>query len=186
MILAGAGAAALCIGTHASNAVTGVPALGGPFTLTAADDTTVTDRTYRGKWPVLYFVYTYYPDACPTTLNAIAGALGKLGSSAEKLQALFITVDPRRDTSEVMGEYVKAFGHGIIGFTGSPDENAGVAKEHDVYIAPHPEEGASYSVDHSSLIYLVDPKGKFMKRLSGGLLPDRIAQQLHQLIGQSS
>jgi len=186
MILAGAGGAALFVATHVGNAAGGVPALGGPFTLTAADGTTVTDRTYRGKWLVLYFGYTYCPDVCPTTLNAIAGALGKLGPSAEKLQALFITVDPRRDTPKVMGDYVRSFGHGIIGLTGSPDEIAAVAKEYDVYVAPHPEEGASYSVDHSSLIYLVDPKGKFAKLISGGLPPDRIAQQLHQIIGQSS
>jgi len=146
----------------------------------------VTDRTYRGKWLLLYFGYTYCPDACPTTLNAIAGALGKLGATADKLQALFITLDPRRDTPKVMADYVKAFGHGIVGLTGSPDEIAAVAKEYHVYVAAHLEQGASYSVDHSSLIYLVDPKGRFTKLLSGGLPPERIAQQLHQLIDQSS
>ncbi len=84
-----------------------------------------------------------------------------------------------------MGDYVQAFGHGIIGLMGSPDEIAAVAKEYDVDVVPHPEEGASYSVYHSSLVYLVDPKGRFRQLMSGGLPPDRIAEQLHRLIDHS-
>jgi protein SCO1/2 len=83
--------------------------VGGSFALTAPDGTTVTDKTYRGKWLLVFFGYTFCPDICPTTLNEIAAALDRLGSDAAKLQPLFITVDPERDTPEVMGQFTAAF-----------------------------------------------------------------------------
>jgi protein SCO1/2 len=92
----------------------GTAAIGGPFTLVATNGQAVSDLTYRGKWVLLYFGYTYCPDACPTALNNISVALEKLGSDASKLQPLFITVDPNRDTREVMAEYLKSFDSRIL------------------------------------------------------------------------
>lgn len=187
MILGGAAAAVLLTARQPRDAVMAAPtAIGRPFRLTAANGATVTDRAYRGKWLLVYFGYTYCPDACPTALNNIAATLDTLGSAANNLQALFITVDPRRDTPKAMGDYVKAFGHGIVGLTGSSDEITAVAKEYGVYISPHTEDGAGYLVDHSSFIYVINPEGRFVRVFSGDARPDGMAEQLHQLIDHPS
>jgi len=102
------------------NGEAGGPVVGGPFTLVSGDGHTVTDRDFRGKYLLVYFGYTYCPDVCPTTLNAVAGALDKLGSTADRLQPLFITVDPRRDTPEVIKQYTAAFSPRLLGLTGTP------------------------------------------------------------------
>jgi protein SCO1/2 len=83
--------------------------IGGSFTLGAADGRTVTDQTYRGKWLLIYFGYTFCPDACPTALNNMSEALDNLGADASDIQPLFITVDPKRDTPQVMADYLKSF-----------------------------------------------------------------------------
>jgi len=87
------------------------------FTLTAADGRSVTEQTYRGKWLIVFFGYTFCPDVCPTTLLEIAGALAKLGPRAEAVQGLFVTIDPKRDTPEILGAYVKSFDPRIAGLT---------------------------------------------------------------------
>ena len=109
---------------------TGGPSVGGPFTLENSSGKTVTDRDFRGKYMLVYFGYTYCPDVCPTTLNAVAAALDKLGPKAKDLSPIFITVDPQRDTPDVMKQYTGAFSPELIGLTGTPDEIARVAKEY--------------------------------------------------------
>jgi cytochrome oxidase Cu insertion factor (SCO1/SenC/PrrC family) len=99
------------------------------FTLTTADGASVTTQSFRGKWLVVYFGYTFCPDVCPTTLMEIAGALKALGPRAEALQALFVTIDPRRDTPEVLREYVKSFDPRLVGLTGTPAQVAFAAYE---------------------------------------------------------
>ena len=98
------------------------PAIGGPFTLENSSGQTVTDQTFRGKYMLVYFGYTYCPDVCPTTLNAVAAALGKLGPKAKDLTPIFITVDPHRDTPGVMKQYTAAFSPALVGLTGTPEE----------------------------------------------------------------
>src|SRR6266542_5971239 len=111
--------------------------IGGPFTLTSPDGATVTEQTYRGKWLLVYFGFTSCPDSCPTALLEIAAALEKLGPGADRLQPLFITVDPLRDTPAVMGNYTQSFDPRIVGLTGTPQQIAAVAQEYGVYYAPH-------------------------------------------------
>jgi protein SCO1/2 len=153
-------------------------AIGGPFTLTAADGRTVTDQTYRGKWELIYFGYTSCPDACPTALNNMGVALDRLGPDAAAVQPIFITVDPKRDTQEALAEYLKSFDPHIVALTGTEDQIAAVAKEYRVYFAAHPESGGDYTVDHSSLFYLINPDGKFVGILHGDLSGDEIADRL--------
>jgi protein SCO1/2 len=138
--------------------------IGGPFTLTAGDGRTVTDRDFRGRWMLLYFGYTFCPDVCPTTLNEVAAALDKLGAKADRVQALFITVDPRRDSPAVIRDYTAAFSPRIMGLTGTPEQIAEVAREYRVYYAPQAAgaAGGGYTVDHSSILYLMDPDGRFV------------------------
>ena len=161
-------------------------AVGGPFTLTATDGATVTDQSYRGKWLLVYFGYTFCPDACPTALTNISAALQQLGPLADRVQPLFITVDPHRDTPKVMADYVKAFDHRIVGLTGSTAAIAAVTKEYGVYVAPQRSEGDDYLVDHSSFIYLMNPDGKFVATLSGAATGAQLAARLQTLLSQTS
>jgi protein SCO1/2 len=138
--------------------------IGGPFTL--ADDTgkQITDRDFRGKYMLVYFGYTFCPDVCPTTLNELAEALDQLGGKADRLQPIFITVDPKRDTPAVMKQYVAAFTPRLIGLTGSDEQIAKVAQEYRVYFAEHRTGPGpnDYTMDHSSVLYLMGPDGKFI------------------------
>ena len=164
----------------------GGAALGGPFTLIRSDGKTVTDQTYRGKLLLVYFGYTYCPDVCPTTLNNVAQALIQLGPEAKAVTPLFITVDPKRDTPQVIGSYVKAFDRRIVGLTGSEAQIAAVAKEYRVYYQPTPAQGGDYLVDHSSLVYLMDRNGKFLKVFSGGLSGIEMVDTIKPFIASAS
>jgi protein SCO1 len=159
-------------------ATTSPVTIGGPFTLVAPDGTTVTEQTYRGKWLLVYFGFTFCPDTCPTTLLEVAAALEKLGPDADKLQPLFITVDPLRDTPAVMGNYTQSFHPRIIGLTGTPQQIAAVAQEYGVYYAPHRTGPAAedYVMDHGTYLYLMDPEGQFARGFDADTPGDRIAE----------
>ncbi len=161
--------------------------VGGPFTLMAPDGTTVTDETYRGKWLLVFFGYTSCPDICPTTLYEIAAAIEELGPDAAKLQPIFITVDPERDTPDVMGEYTGAFHPRIVGLTGSQQQIDAVAREYGAYGARHKTgTGAEdYVVDHSTYIYIMGPQGKFVRGLDSDTPAGRIADMLRKIMAQS-
>ena len=107
-------------------------AIGGPFVLESGDGQKVSDADLRGAPFLVFFGYTHCPDVCPTTLNAVAAALDKLGPKAKDLAPIFITVDPQRDTPAVMKQYTAAFTPDLVGLTGTPDEIARVAKEYRV------------------------------------------------------
>lgn len=138
--------------------------VGGPFTLEDGNGKQVTDRDFRGKYMLVYFGYTYCPDVCPTTLNEVANALEHLGPKAKELQPIFITVDPKRDTPSVMKQYAAAFTPQLIGLTGTADEIARVAQEYRVYYAEHRTGPGpnDYTMDHSSVLYLMGPDGRFI------------------------
>jgi protein SCO1/2 len=158
--------------------------IGGPFTLTAPDGTTVTDETYRGKWLLVFFGYTYCPDTCPTTLSQIALALEQLGPDAAQLQPIFITVDPERDTPEVMGQYAEAFDARIVALTGSPQQIAAVSEEYGAYSVQR-QSGAGagdYLVDHSTYIYVMDPQGQFVRGLDADTPNSDIANILRSVM----
>jgi protein SCO1/2 len=180
-------AAALSICQPLARADTAPVTVGGPFALSAPDGTTVTDETYRGKWLLVFFGYTSCPDICPTALYEIAAALDELGPEAAKLQPIFITVDPERDTPEVMGKYTGAIDPRIVGLTGSPQQIAAVAREYGAYSARH-KTGAGaedYVVDHSTYIYIMDPRGKFVRGLAFDTPTGRIADTLRKIMAQS-
>jgi protein SCO1/2 len=159
--------------------------IGGPFTLQDGSGKRVTDKDFRGKYMLVYFGYTFCPDVCPTTLNAVADAMDKLGPSASRIQPLFITVDPKRDTPAVVKQYAAAFGPSIEGLTGTPEEIATVAKEYRVYYAEH-RTGTGpndYSMDHSSVLYLMSPTGGFIAPVRADQSGDEIAANLKKLMG---
>ena len=157
-------------------------AIGGPFRLVDQDGKTVTDADLKGKWALVYFGYTHCPDACPTALNDIAIALDELGSKRSAVRPVFITVDPERDTPEVLKAYVTAFDAPILALTGTPEEVAQAAKGYRVYYAKHPEAGGDYSMDHSSVIYVMDPEGRFTASFTHQSAPEEIAERLKKLL----
>ena len=173
---------ALVNGPEKTVSSSGTAAIGGPFTLVSTTGETVTDRTYLGKWQLMFFGYTFCPDACPTTLNGVSVALEKLGSVAANLQPIFVTVDPKRDTRETMAEYLKSFDSRIVGLTGTQSQIDGIVKEYRVYVAQQAPEttGDDYLVSHSSYIYLIDPRGKFVNVIAGTEPGDEIAAWLRK------
>ncbi|MBA3676072.1 MAG: SCO family protein [Sphingosinicella sp.] len=140
-------------------------AIGGPFTLTDQDGRQVSDKNFEGKYRLLYFGFTYCPDVCPVDLQMIGQALRKLEKDdpdvAAKVQPIFISVDPERDTPEVLKPFVTAFHPRLIGLTGTPDQIADVARKHGVYYSKQGKEGSrDYLVDHSRIALLFGPKGE--------------------------
>ena len=158
-------------------------AIGGPFQLTDQNGKTVTDADLKGKWSLVYFGYTHCPDACPTALNDIAVALSDLGPKSDAVRPVFITVDPERDTPQALKEYVTAFDAPILALTGTAEQVAKAAKEYRVYYAKHPEPGGDYSMDHSSVIYVMDPQGRFTASFTHESAPEQIAERLKKLVG---
>jgi len=163
----------------------GTLGIGGPFTLEDGNGNPVSDKDFRGKYMLVYFGYTTCPDVCPTTLNAVADAVDKLGAKASEVRPLFITVDPKRDTPAVVKQYTASFGPAITGLTGTPQEIATVAKEYRVYYAEHRTGPGpnDYSMDHSSVLYLMDPKGGFVAPVRADSSGDEIAADLKKLMG---
>jgi protein SCO1/2 len=157
-------------------------AIGGPFRLVDQNGKTVTDADLKGKWSLIYFGYTHCPDACPTALNDMSIALDELGPRRSAVRPVFITVDPERDTPEVLKSYVTAFDAPIMALTGSPEEIAQAAKGYRVYYAKHPEAGGDYSMDHSSVIYVMDPEGRFTASFTHQNTPEEIAERLKKLL----
>jgi len=181
VLLAGAGGF-LWLSGHGGNQPISI---GGPFVLEDGGGKPITDRDFRGKYMLVYFGYTFCPDVCPTTLTAVADAIDKLGPASSRIRLLFITVDPRRDTPEVVKLYAAAFGPNIEGLTGTPEQIAQVAKEYRVYYAEHrtgpgPDE---YSMDHSSVLYLMGPDGAFVAPVRADQSGDEIAASLKKLMG---
>jgi protein SCO1 len=158
-------------------------AIGGPFRLTDQNGKTVTDTDLRGKWSLIYFGYTHCPDACPTALNDISIALEQLGPKRDAVRPVFITVDPERDTPDALKAYVTSFDAPILALTGTAEEVAQAAKAYRVYYAKHPEAGGDYSMDHSSVIYVMDPQGRLTATFTHESPPEQIAERLKKLLG---
>jgi protein SCO1 len=169
--------------THwAAGSLLGV-AIGGPFKLVDQNGNTVTNTDLEGKWLLVYFGYTHCPDACPTALNSIALALSNLGAAQKReIRPIFITIDPERDTAKALKEYVSAFNAPILALTGSAAAIGTAANEYRVYYAKHPEPGGDYSMDHTSIIYVMDPKGRFTASFGGDDPPEQIAARLKKLL----
>lgn len=161
-------------------------AIGGPFELVDSTGRTVSSESFRGKWLMIYFGYTSCPDACPTALSDMAAALDQLGAEASKVQALFITVDPERDTPSVLADYVKAFDPRIVGLSGNVEQIAAATKAYKVYYRKQePEADGSALVEHTSIIYVMDPAGRFVTNFSHETAPEKMAASLRHLLAQS-
>lgn len=160
--------------------------VGGPFTLTDDHGHAVTDASYRGRWMLVYFGYTFCPDVCPTELQTIATALDKLGKQADQVAPLFVTVDPGRDTPAALASYVKLFDDRLIGLTGTPAQIAAVAQAYRVYYAKVPsKDPGNYLMDHSSFMYLMGPDGQFRALFRQGTSAQALADGIRARMGTS-
>ena len=162
----------------------GTALVGGPFSLVGTDGKPVTDRDFRGRYMLIFFGFTHCPDICPAELQVIAQALEQLGDKAKNVVPIFITLDPERDTPKAMGNYVKSFGPNFVGLTGSPEAIAAAAKAYRVSYAKveDKESAADYGVDHSALVYLMDPEGRYVTHFSYGLSAEQMAEKLGKLL----
>lgn len=139
----------------------GTAAIGGPFTMVDDKGAPVSEATLAGKPSVIYFGYTYCPEACPTTLADMTRWIAAIGPRADKLNFVFVTVDPARDKASVMHEYLGSFDPHIRGFTGTDEQVAQIAKDYKVYYRKQPQPDGSYLMDHSTLIYLMNADGSY-------------------------
>ena len=157
---------------------TGQADVGGPFQLTDQHGKRVSEQDFRGRYMLIYFGYSVCPDVCPTTLAVMAQALEKAGDRARRVTPVFITIDPERDTPQVLDDYMKAFGPSFVGLTGSAAEIKDVLKKYRVYAAKKPLDGGGYGMDHSSVLYLMGPNGKMISFYDEAVSPDDLAKDL--------
>jgi protein SCO1/2 len=151
--------------------------IGGPFQLINDTGRPIDERLLKGKWSVVYFGYTFCPDVCPTTLAQLGAAEPALGDRVRNFQVVFVTVDPARDTPQVLHAYLAqpSFPKGAIGLTGSAQQVKAAAAAYHVYYARQ-GQGSSYSVDHTSILYLMDPQGRFVRPVTAGPPADMAGQ----------
>jgi len=157
-IAVAAGATALWMGLALRAQVqSGATKIGGPFTLVDDTGAQVSEADLKGKSTVMYFGYTFCPEVCPTTLTDLVQWMQMIGRDADRLNYVFVTVDPERDTPKVMHDYVSAFDPRIRGLTGTSEQIAKVTKEYGVYYKRIPTSDGGYVMDHSAVLYMMDP-----------------------------
>jgi protein SCO1/2 len=171
------------IGEGAPKSV-GQALVGGPFTLTDHTGKRVSDTDFRGRNMLLFFGFTYCPDVCPTALQVMAGVMDKLGAKADRIQPIFISVDPERDTPEQMAQYVASFHPKLIGLTGTKEEIEKVMKEYRVYAqkVEDAKSTAGYTMNHSTIIYLMGPDGQYRTHFTHATSVDAMYERLSKLL----
>ena len=155
------------------------PAVGGAFSLVAEDGKPVTDRDFLGSPALVFFGYTHCPDVCPTTMMQLSQIFAALGKD-KKIAALFVTVDPERDTPAVLRDYLGSFDPRIRGLSGDAAATAAVLKAYRVYARKTPLKDGGYSMDHTSLVYLIDKQGQFVSAFN---LERPVAEAAKELAG---
>jgi len=153
-------------------------AIGGPFQLTDQSGQTVTEKNMLGHPTLIFFGFTHCPDVCPTSLFEMSQVLKALGKDADRVNAYFISVDPERDTTEAMKDYLSSFDPHLTGLTGTPDQVAKVISAYRVYAKKVPLKDGDYTMDHTALIYLMDRDGKFVSPFNLKRTPEQAAADL--------
>jgi protein SCO1 len=140
--------------------------IGGPFKLASSSGGELSSDDLKGAPFLVFFGYTHCPDVCPETVSDVSTWLDALGPEGKDVKALFISIDPERDSVGSLKDYLSSFSERVIGLTGTPDEIAQVAKEYRVYYAKHPTKDGDYTMDHSAVIYLMGRDGKLAGTLT--------------------
>jgi protein SCO1/2 len=171
-----------CKGASQGSGASAAGRIGGPFSLIDTDGKPVTERALLGKPTAIFFGFTSCPEVCPTTLANMTLWLKDLGSDADTLNVVFVSVDPERDTPDQLKTYLSNFDSRIHGFTGSPEAIDQAAKVYRIYYKKVPLDGGGYTMDHSSAIYLFDRQGRFVEPIGYGAPPERAEAQLRALL----
>jgi cytochrome oxidase Cu insertion factor (SCO1/SenC/PrrC family) len=172
--------------TRSLSTSSGVALVGGPFTMVNHKGVTVTDKDFRGKPMLLFFGFTFCPDICPTELQVMTAAIADLGEAGKDIQPILVTIDPERDTPDVLAAYVSNFGDNVIGLTGSAQQVETMAGAYRVFYSrqDNPKDPANYLMDHSSIIYLMGPDGSFLKHFSYTTDAKALAEGLKKALGR--
>jgi protein SCO1 len=189
LVIVAAFAASLVIGLLATfwglggfSSAVAPAAIGGPFTLTDTSGAKVTEASLKGHPTLIFFGYTHCPDVCPTSLFEMSEVLRAMGPDADKVNALFVTVDPERDTPAAMKEYMASFDPHLKGLTGTPDEVTKALTAYRVYARKVPLKDGDYSMDHTALVYLMDRNGRFVAPFSLKRSPEEAATDLKRYL----
>ena len=156
-------------------------AFGEPFTLVDMEGAEITQAAFQGKPSALFFGFTHCPEVCPTTLYELDGWLDQLGPDGDKVQAYFVTVDPERDTAEMMNTYVGNVSDRIVGITGEPDKVFDMARSFGIYWKRVELEGGDYTLDHTASVILLDSAGDFFGTIAYGENSDTAIAKLKRL-----
>lgn len=158
--------------------------IGAPFALTDQTGQRITDAAFAGRYRIMYFGYTFCPDVCPVDMQKIGAALKLLDTAdpalARRIAAVFVTIDPARDTPAVLKQFVSAFDPRITGLTGTPAEIARTARDFGIYFARGKEGQGGYLMDHSRQVYLMDPAGKPLALLPTEGTPQQIVDEIRR------
>jgi protein SCO1/2 len=185
-VIMGAFAASLVVGLwlmlRALDGMPKVTSIGGPFQLTDQSGQTVTERSLEGRPTLVFFGYTHCPDVCPTSLFEISEVLRAMGKDADRVNALFISIDPERDTSATMNEYLSSFDPHLRGLTGDPGAVAKVTTAYRAYAKKVPLRDGDYTMDHTAIVYLMGRDGKFVSLFNLKRTPQEAAADLKRYL----
>jgi protein SCO1/2 len=156
--------------------------LGGAFTLTDHEGQTATEAVFRGLPSVTFFGFTHCPDVCPTTLMEMAGWAEALGGDANRLRFIFVTVDPERDTPEVMRDYAAAFSPRIVGITGEPAAVQAMLRDYKIFSRRVPLEDGDYTMEHTASVILQDAEGNFVGTIDASESRETAIAKLRRLV----
>ena len=167
---------------------TGTALVGGPFELVSHTGQTMTEADFAGQYMLIYFGFTFCPDVCPTELQVMSAALDILGDDGRNVTPVLISIDPERDSVEAMAQYVVNFHPRLVGLTGTPEQVAAAASAYRVYYQKVADDSsaATYTMDHSSVVYLMGPDGAFIKHFGPGTSPEKMAKTIAAAIADAS
>jgi len=174
--------AVIFIVTGRTPAPVAVSTVGGPFKLVDQNDKPITEQDFKGEPFLVFFGFTHCPDVCPTTLFEVSEIFRALGPDAKNLRAMFVTVDPERDTPAVMKDYLASFDPRIIGVTGDVDAIAAAEKSYRVYAKKVPTDGGGYTMDHTAIVYLMNKDGRFVAPFNMKRRPEEAAAELKRYL----
>jgi protein SCO1/2 len=176
------GAIMLIAGPRSSVPALQAAQIGGPFRLLDQDGKAISDQDLKGKPFLVFFGFTRCPDVCPTTLFDVSEVMRSLGPDADRTAALFVTVDPERDTAAALKDYLASFDPHVHGLTGDPAALAAIAKAYRVYYKKVPLDGGDYTMDHTAIVYLMDKDGRFVSPFSLKRKPEIAAAELRKYL----
>ena len=189
LVIIGAFAASLAVGLllmmwamGGLKSVVAPAAIGGPFQLTDQAGQSVTDQNLKGRPTLIFFGFTHCPDVCPTSLFEISEVLRAMGKDADKVNAWFVSVDPERDTTAAMKDYLSSFDPHLKGLTGNPEAVAKVLSAYRVFSRKVPLKDGDYTMDHTALIYLMDKDGRFVAPFNLKRSPEDAATDLKRYL----